>query len=217
MSVDPELAGWLDVLPELTFYELLRVDPRAGFDEIHRAFLAFAGYFHPDTQAGRTADERVIVERIFRRANEAFRILSSPPLRQRYDELLAQGALQAGPPPDSVGALALVPGRTSSSAGMPAVRLTPPPGSVRSSSFPPEIDEGAASRAGPRSARIEDQVRVSGARPFVLRAAQLLKSGDAKQARIQLTMAMHMDAGNPALEALMVEVEAKVAASSGKK
>ena len=213
MTVDPELAAWVDVLPELTFYELLRVDPRAGFDDIHRAFLTFATSFHPDTQAGRSPEERTIIERIFRRANEAFRILGSPPLRQRYDELLAQGALQppGGAPPDSVGALALV-ARRSSSSMMPAVHTTPVPGSVRSSGFPPEVDEGAAARAAPRSQRIEDQVRVSGARPFVLRASQLLKSGDPKQARIQLTMAMHMDAGNAALETLMVEIESQIAA-----
>jgi curved DNA-binding protein CbpA len=210
MSVDPELAAWLDVLPELTFYELLQVDPRAGFDEIHRAFLAFAESFHPDTQAGRTTDERVIVERIFRRANEAFRILSSPALRQRYDELLAQGALQpGGAPPESspmLGGLA-----RHSSSMMPSVSTVAAGGSVRPSSFPPEVDEGAASRAAPRSQRVEDQVRVSGARPFVLRASQLLKNGDPKQARIQLVMAVHMDPNNPALEALMLEIEAKIA------
>jgi curved DNA-binding protein CbpA len=204
--VDPELVAWLEVLPELTFYELLQVDPRAGFDDIHRAFLVFAADFHPDTQAGRTAEERVVVERIFRRANEAYRILSSAPLRQRYDELLAQGALAPRPstPPDSVGTLpASGPGRRSS-ATMAA---------VRPSALPPEMDESAASRAGPRSQRIEDQVRVSGARPFVLRASELLKNGDPRQARIQLVMALHMDANNPALEAMMVEIEAKVAAS----
>ncbi len=157
--VDPELVAWLEVLPELTFYELLQVDPRAGFDDIHRAFLVFAGDFHPDAQAGRTPEERSVVERIFRRANEAYRILSSAPLRQRYDELLAQGALAPQPshPPDSVGA-PLTPGmpRRSSSTMLPA---------VRPSGFPPEMDESAASRAAPRSQRIEDQVRVSGARP----------------------------------------------------
>ena len=209
MTLDPELAGWIEVLPELTFYELFQVDPRAGFDEIHRAFLTFAASFHPDTQAGRSADERAAIERIFRRANEAYRILSNPPLRQRYDELLAQGAL---PPPAPESAPSLFPGPRHGSGMMPSVRPSAMPPSLRPSVFPPEVDENAAKRAAPRSSRVEDQVRVSGARPFVLRASELLRNGDPKQARIQLVMAVHMDANNPALEAMMLEIETKIAA-----
>ena len=55
--------------------------------------------------------------------------------------------------------------------------------------------------------RLIDKVRSPGARPFVLRAEELLKQGDPKQAKIQLTMALHMDAKNPALEEFKLQID----------
>jgi curved DNA-binding protein CbpA len=79
-----------------------------------------------------------------------------------------------------------------------------------------EMDGGGPPGApgGPPSItpkRRVDQLRSPGARPFVLRAEELLKNGDPKQAKIQLVMAMHMDRGNPALEAFAKELDAAVA------
>jgi DnaJ-class molecular chaperone len=48
-------------------------------------------------------------------------------------------------------------------------------------------------------ARLVDSVKSPGARPFVLRAEELKKKGDFKQAKIQLTLALHMERGNPRL------------------
>jgi curved DNA-binding protein CbpA len=62
--------------------------------------------------------------------------------------------------------------------------------------------------------RLIDQLRSPGARPFVLRAEELLKKGDPKQAKIQLVMAMHMDRGNPALEAFGKDLDAAIAAKA---
>lgn len=56
-------------------------------------------------------------------------------------------------------------------------------------------------------ARLIDTIRSPGARPFVIRAEELAKVGDPKQAKIQLVMAMHMDAKNPALEAYAKELD----------
>lgn len=50
-------------------------------------------------------------------------------------------------------------------------------------------------------ARLVDSVKSPGARPFVLRAEELKKKGDFKQAKLQLTLALHMERGNAQLQA----------------
>ncbi len=55
--------------------------------------------------------------------------------------------------------------------------------------------------------RLIDSVKSPGARPFVLRAEELRKKGDFKQAKLQLTMALHMEHGNPQLAAFARELE----------
>ncbi len=70
---------------------------------------------------------------------------------------------------------------------------------------------GASGTFGAASGRLLDQIRAPGARPFVLRAEELLKKGNPKQAKIQLTMATHMDKGNPALEAFAKQLDEAIA------
>jgi len=70
-----------------------------------------------------------------------------------------------------------------------------------------------ASAAG--SARLVDKVRTPGARPFVLRVEELAKKGDPQQAKLQLVMAMHLDARNPALEAYAKELDEAIKAKAG--
>jgi hypothetical protein len=53
-------------------------------------------------------------------------------------------------------------------------------------------------------------VRSPSARPFARRAEELLRSGDLRQAKLQLVMANHMDAGNETLEAALKDVESKL-------
>ena len=59
----------------------------------------------------------------------------------------------------------------------------------------------------PAPIRIIDSVKSPGARPFVLRAEELSRKGDFKQAKLQLTMALHMERGNPRLEAFAKELD----------
>ncbi len=60
----------------------------------------------------------------------------------------------------------------------------------------------------PAPTRLIDSVRSPGARPFVLRAEELARKGDFKQAKLQLTMALHMERGNARLEAFANELDA---------
>ena len=45
-------AAWLDVLDDLTYYELFGLDRRAGADDVRTAFHAFCDTFHPDRHFG---------------------------------------------------------------------------------------------------------------------------------------------------------------------
>lgn len=92
---------------------------------------------------------------------------------------------------------------------------------VRTSPAPPRISLSPHSRPPPSripgAAPLEEQVRVASARPFARRADELLRAGDFRQAKLQLVMANHMDPDNPALEAALRDVEAKVAKASSPK
>lgn len=86
------IRGWLHALDGLTYYTLFGVAADAGPDQLKAAFHAFADTFHPDAHAGRSVGEREAIAKIFRRATEAYRVLTDPALRAQYDASLAEGA-----------------------------------------------------------------------------------------------------------------------------
>ena len=173
------LRQWLAALDSISYYDLFRAPPRATYDELRAAFHLFAETFHPDAHRGRHPNEQAAIGRIYRRGTEAWRVLSDPTLRARYDEAVANGILR----PENL-----------------IVEMDGP----RSLAPPPSAGGG----------RLIDKVRAPGARPFVLRAEELLKKGDPKQAKIQLVMAMHMDKGNAALEAFGKQLDEAIAAKA---
>jgi len=170
------LRQWLAALDSISYYELFRASPKATHDELRAAFHEFAETFHPDAHRWRHPNEQAAIGRIYRRGTEAWRVLSDPGLRARYDEAVAGGIL-------------------------------------RPENLIVEMD-GPRSLAPAGSGRLIDKVRSPGARPFLLRAEELLKKGDPKQAKIQLVMALHMDKGNAALEAFGKELDAAIAAKA---
>jgi curved DNA-binding protein CbpA len=62
-------------------YEALGLEPDATPEEIKKAFKALALQYHPDQHP------TPIAAAIFRRLNEAYKVLSDPQERKRYDEL----------------------------------------------------------------------------------------------------------------------------------
>ncbi len=73
----------------LNYYRLLGVLPDSEPPEIRSAYRSLAKRFHPDRNKGsETAAE------LFRQVNHAYRVLSDPNLRKRYDEKLAREARQ---------------------------------------------------------------------------------------------------------------------------
>ena len=162
---------WLDALDAISYYDLFRVPPTSTFDDVRVAFHQFAESFHPDVHRWRHPTEQAAIGIIYRRGTEAYRVLSDPSLRIRYDEALANGILR----PENL-----------------IVEMDAP---------------NARKSIAPGAGRLIDKIRNPGARPFVLRAEELAKKGDPKQAKIQLTMALHMDKGNPALDAYAKELD----------
>jgi curved DNA-binding protein CbpA len=60
------------------YYEILQISPNAEPETVHRVFRLLAQRFHPDnTETGNEAHFRVL--------NEAYRVLSDPEQRARYD------------------------------------------------------------------------------------------------------------------------------------
>lgn len=67
-----------------------------------------------------------------------------------------------------------------------------------------------APSAGPNAptAHLADRVRVSGAKPFVMKAISMMEAGQFSKAKLDLSMAMNMDRDNPHLQEMMGQIEA---------
>ena len=83
-------------LDEMDYYTLLGVPYDANVDTIKLGFRQFARRFHPDRFAGRPeyVDQAASV---YRRATEAYRVLTNPDQRRLYDEQRAQGRTRLDP------------------------------------------------------------------------------------------------------------------------
>jgi DnaJ-class molecular chaperone len=91
------LFAWLELLDELTYYELFGITPEATAEDVRGAFHRFCDAFHPDRHLGRTQSERESISKIFKRATEACLVLSDSSLRAQYDAQLS--ARTQGSPP----------------------------------------------------------------------------------------------------------------------
>jgi curved DNA-binding protein CbpA len=77
-------------LEELTFYELLDVDPDADKADIRGAYFKLSKAFHPDTMFGkRLGAFKRKMEEVFKRLTEAYEVLGKKKRRQEYDVYIA--------------------------------------------------------------------------------------------------------------------------------
>jgi DnaJ-class molecular chaperone len=88
------LRAWAEVLDESTYYEILGVLHIADAGAIRGAFHEFALAFHPDAQLTLAPEERRLVQHIFQRGVEAYRVLVADEQRAAYDLALAKGILR---------------------------------------------------------------------------------------------------------------------------
>lgn len=65
----------------VNYYDLFQIHPQAEMETIHRVYKMFAARYHPDNQATGDAGR-------FKLYTEAYRVLSDPDSRARYDETL---------------------------------------------------------------------------------------------------------------------------------
>jgi DnaJ-class molecular chaperone len=87
---------WAAVLEVSNYYELLGVLEIADDQALKLAFHEFALAFHPDAHTDYDGPTAEVSRRVFQRGAEAYRVLSHPQLRPRYDLALAKGQLRLG-------------------------------------------------------------------------------------------------------------------------
>lgn len=85
---------WADSLDRMTYYEVLRVPRDADADRIRGAFHELALRCHPDRYVDEDPAVGKAASRVFKRAAEAYRVLSVPTQRKRYDELVKNGKIR---------------------------------------------------------------------------------------------------------------------------
>jgi DnaJ-class molecular chaperone len=87
---------WASVLDDSSYYELLGVLEIADDAAVKEAFHEFALSFHPDAHLDYDFHTASVLRQVFQRGAEAYRVLSHPELRPRYDLALAKGQLRLG-------------------------------------------------------------------------------------------------------------------------
>ncbi|HXX66384.1 MAG TPA: J domain-containing protein [Polyangiaceae bacterium] len=115
MPTKDALAVFLESLARKTYYEILRIEPTAGRASIKEAFYDFSLLYHPDRYVDSPPEVAAVAQDVFKRGVEAYRCLSRPASRQRYDRALGRGQLRldgeipsAKPPPPAARTLETV-------------------------------------------------------------------------------------------------------------
>lgn len=93
-SLRERLIAWSTALDECSYYEILGVPALADDASIKAAYHRFALAFHPDAHIGADEQALALTRRVFQRGTEAYRILTHPDLRVRYDMGLERGTLR---------------------------------------------------------------------------------------------------------------------------
>jgi curved DNA-binding protein CbpA len=154
-AVDPNvsrLLSWRAVLDLASYYELLGVPASADAEAIKAAFHQFALAFHPDGHLDHGPDALAVAQEVFQRGAEAYRVLSDPELRGRYNLELAKGQLRL----DARGGT-------------------------------------AAKRSGSAVKSLDELCRSAAAKLCAQRADQLISTGNLREARAELKMAIYHD------------------------
>ncbi len=78
-----------------SYYEILEVSPAASPAEMRAAYLELARQYHPDRVPEHLTKLRADAEEKLKLVNEAWRVLSDPARRRKYDVLMKNGGGQA--------------------------------------------------------------------------------------------------------------------------
>ena len=228
MSVFPpdQVREWAETMERVDYYRVLGL-PRApdalpyGEDVLRQAFLKSASAFHPDRYKEADAATRGHAETIFRRVNEAYRVLRHPLLRPRYHALMASGVMRLTPEELARGSndrISAVPGArvspTPVPASMPGARPSPsPPPSgrlpgVRAPSVTPPLGSNVAGSPGAAGGAassvtnsrmrvsVESMIELPASLAFAQEADRALSRGENQHAKLQLQLILAREPGN---------------------
>jgi curved DNA-binding protein CbpA len=190
---------WHDRLDRVDYFTLLRLGRPASIEEwpsdgdLRRAFSTFAGSFHPDRFKDQDEETQRLATTIFRRANEAIRVLTNPELRVRYMRALQQGKLRLEGEELTRKATVQAMAAVRPEAGAPAP--TPP-----------------SSKRMPAVVSLASLCSVHAAIDFAQQADALIAKGEPKRALFQAQLALNKEPKN---EELAARVEALRKSVSG--
>ena len=95
---DPQFDAYIlkihAVLDRLDYYRLFGLEPSCNAVAVRKAFYAVAAKFHPDRNRDADPGVKKALYDIFKRLNEAYRVLCDPHRRKMYDEILAEGKVR---------------------------------------------------------------------------------------------------------------------------
>src|SRR5258708_11150435 len=97
MATQEALLLFLSSLDKKNYYEVLRAGHGDGPAGIKSAFHAFSLLYHPDCYVDSPAGIRETATEIYKRGVEAYRCLSRPTTRERYDRALSRGKIRLEP------------------------------------------------------------------------------------------------------------------------
>jgi DnaJ-class molecular chaperone len=86
-----EIQALVRIMGELSYYQILHVEPGVPNREIKRAYYATARTFHPDNNRHLEPAMRKDCHLISKRITEAYCVLRDPRKRKAYDERLRSG------------------------------------------------------------------------------------------------------------------------------
>lgn len=110
MATRETFLAWAESLVDVSYYTVLRVPPNATPADIKASFHGIALRCHPDRFTDEPAEVCEAAGEVFKRAVEAYRVLSHAERRAEYDALLQRGHVR------------LVEGRIPTPAPAPVVR-----------------------------------------------------------------------------------------------
>ena len=92
---DPKFDAYVlqihSVLDRLDYYRLLGVDAHSDVAAVKKAYRKIAAKFHPDRNRDAAPQIQQAIYAIFKRLNEAYRVLCDPDRRNHYNQHLAEG------------------------------------------------------------------------------------------------------------------------------
>ena len=86
-----EIKALARILGDLSYYQLLHLEPQASAHDVKKAYYSSSRAFHPDAYRADEVAVRSAVEAIAKRVREAYSVLRDPRRRPAYDQHLASG------------------------------------------------------------------------------------------------------------------------------